>query len=132
MTESSKRYFINPDEVGYIDLMPGVKSRILAGINSGKMMMALTTVEPGAAVPTHAHPHEQIGMVFSGRASFRIGDEVREVSRNDFFSIPPNVDHEATCISAEPFIAIDIFFPIREDMAEKARKLESTGEAEQD
>ena len=130
MADRVQSYFINPDMVNYIDLMPGVKSRILTGLNGGKMMMALTTVEPGAAVPTHAHPHEQIGMVFSGRATFRIGDEEREVSRNDFFSIPSNVDHEAVCISAEPFIAVDIFFPIRDDMAEKARKLESSETAQ--
>jgi quercetin dioxygenase-like cupin family protein len=128
MTNGSRKYFINPDEIDFIDLMPGVKSRILTGLDGGTMMMALTTIEPGSAVPTHAHPHEQIGMVFAGRASFRIGNEEREVSRNDFFSIPSNVDHEATCISSEPFIAIDIFFPIRDDMAEKARKLESSGD----
>ncbi|MBU1317744.1 MAG: cupin domain-containing protein [candidate division Zixibacteria bacterium] len=124
MSNETNHYFISPEEIRYIELMPGVKSRILTGLLGEKMMMVLTTVEPGETVPSHAHPHEQIGMVYSGKASFRVGNEEREVSRNDFFSIPANVDHEATCISAEPFVALDIFCPVREDMAEKARKLE--------
>lgn len=128
MSDETRNYFIRPDEIRFIDLMPGVRSRVLTGLHGESLMMVLTTIEPGSTVPSHAHPHEQMGMVYSGKAAFRIGDDEREVSRNDFFSIPANVDHEATCISAEPFIALDVFCPVRDDMAEKARLLESTEE----
>jgi len=123
MSNETNHYFISPEEIQYIELMPGVKSRILTGMLGEKMMMVLTTIEPGATVPSHAHPHEQIGMVFSGKASFRIDDEEREVSKGDFFSIPANVDHEATCISAEPFVALDIFCPVRNDFVEKMKRV---------
>jgi len=66
-------------------------------------------------VPTHAHPHEQIGMVYSGRAILRIGDEEREVGPGDFYRIPAGVPHSDTCVGDEPFVMLDIFYPVRED-----------------
>jgi quercetin dioxygenase-like cupin family protein len=42
-------------------------------------MMVLNTTLPGHSVPSHSHPHEQIGMVYSGKAKLRIGSEERRV-----------------------------------------------------
>ena len=39
----------------------------------------------------HAHPHEQILLLLSGRAT--LGDEVREVGPGTAIHIPPNVPH---------------------------------------
>jgi quercetin dioxygenase-like cupin family protein len=49
----------------------------------------------------------------------RIGDEERIVKKGDFYCIPPNVPHSDTAIGGEPFIILDIFYPVREDFIEK-------------
>ncbi len=44
------------------------------------------------------------------------------MEKGDFYCIPPNVPHSDTCISDEPFVMLDIFFPVREDFIEKLKK----------
>jgi quercetin dioxygenase-like cupin family protein len=77
--------------------------------------MALNATLPGHSVPLHSHPHEQIGVVLSGRARLRIGDEEREVGQGDFYCIPGDVPHSDTALGDEPFVMLDIFYPVRED-----------------
>ena len=38
-------------------------------------MMSFVDLEPGSIVQEHAHPHDQVGMVLKGRATFFIGGE---------------------------------------------------------
>ncbi len=120
MSESS--HFIDHEKVKSIELMPGVTTRVLSGLSGEKMMMVLTTVGCGVTVPAHRHPHEQLGMVYAGKASLRIGDEERIVSGRDIYFIPAYVEHEATAVGDESFIAFEVFCPVREDFVEKATR----------
>ncbi len=95
--------------------MPGLQTRILTGLQGEKMMMVLNATLPGHSVPLHAHPHEQIGMVYAGAAMLTIGGEERLVEQGDFYCIPAGVPHADTCIGEEPFVMLDIFYPVRED-----------------
>lgn len=105
--------------------MPGLETRILTGLSGERMMMVLSATLPGHTVPVHAHPQEQIGVVYSGRARLRIGDQERIVGKGDIYRIPENVPHGDTCLGDEPFVMLDVFCPIREDFVEKLRE---TGE----
>jgi len=67
--------------------MEGLETTVLTGLHGERMMMALNATLPGHSVPTHSHRHEQIGVVYSGRAILRIGDEEREVGPGDFYCI---------------------------------------------
>jgi quercetin dioxygenase-like cupin family protein len=107
--------------------MPGLETIILTGLCGEKMMMALNATLPGHTVPMHAHPHEQIGMVYAGKAVLRIGDEERMVEQGDFFRIPANIPHGDTCIGDEPFVMLDIFYPVREDFIEKLERSSEVG-----
>jgi quercetin dioxygenase-like cupin family protein len=102
--------------------MTGLETTILTGLHGEKMMMVLNATSPGHSVPTHSHLHEQIGMVFSGRAILRIGTEERTVEKGDFYCIPSNVPHSDTCLGDEPFVMLDIFYPIRGDFLERLRR----------
>lgn len=95
--------------------MPGLETTILTGLHGEQMMMALNATLPGHEVPTHSHPHEQIGMIYSGRARLTIGEKERLVEKGDFYCIPANVPHSDVCIGDEPFVMLDIFYPVRED-----------------
>ena len=112
-------YFINPTEAPRLVQMPGLETAILTGLHGERMMMVLNTTLPGHTVPLHSHPHEQIGMVYAGKAVLRIGDEERVVEKGDFYCIPANVPHSDTCIGDEPFVMLDIFYPVRKDFIEK-------------
>jgi quercetin dioxygenase-like cupin family protein len=111
--------FIDLKNLPKIKQMPGLETTILTGLHHEKMMMALNSTQPGYTVSLHSHPHEQVGMVYAGKARLQIGDEERIVQKGDFYCIPSNVLHGDTCISAEPFVMFDIFYPVREDFIEK-------------
>ncbi|MCX6155344.1 MAG: cupin domain-containing protein [Candidatus Kapabacteria bacterium] len=119
MKQEKIENFINPAKSKKIIQLPGLETTILTGLYGGEMMMALNTTLPGEFVPIHSHPHEQIGMVYSGKGLLRIGDEQRVVEKGDFFCIPANTPHGDACIGAESFVMLDIFYPVREDFIQK-------------
>jgi quercetin dioxygenase-like cupin family protein len=127
MENDNSRFFIDIEDAPKFIQMEGLETTILTGVHSGKMTMALNATLPGYTVPIHSHEHEQIGMVYRGKAKLRIGDEERFVKQGDFFSIPSGTPHGDTCIGDEPFVMLDIFYPIRKDFLEKM-KLKNSGD----
>jgi len=123
MAEDRSPHFIDPSAASRLLHMPGLETTVLTGLHGDSMMMALNGTLPGYSVPMHSHPHEQVGMVYAGKARLVIGDEERVVEQGDFYCIPANMPHGDTCIGDQPFIMLDIFYPVREDFA---RLLEAT------
>ena len=68
MTRKEIRYFIDLEDASQLLQMPGLETTILTGLHGEKMMMSLNATLPGHTVPTHSHPHEQVGMVYAGKA----------------------------------------------------------------
>ena len=64
--------FWKPEEIPPKTLAPGVTAKIASG---EKMMLSLVTLAPDAVVPTHSHPHEQMGLMVSGTMEFTIAGE---------------------------------------------------------
>lgn len=121
MTKKDFSYFLDINSAPRIAHAPGVETTILTGRNGEGMMMVLTEISPGANVPAHAHPHQQMGMVYAGKAKMRIGNESRIVEKGNFCIMPSNMEHEATCLGDESFVMLDIFYPAREDFIEKIK-----------
>ena len=96
-----------------VEMLPGVTRRTLN--NGDRTTLIEVTIEQGAEVPVHSHPHEQIGYVVRGRLLFEIGDEKRELAAGDGYLVPGDVPHRVTAL--EPSVAIDIFSPPREEYA---------------
>jgi quercetin dioxygenase-like cupin family protein len=67
----------------------------------------------GAEVPTHQHPHEQMGVGLSGEFELTIGGETRVIRQGDAYLIPGGVPHSARSLSESR--ALDVFHPIRDD-----------------
>lgn len=99
------------DEAAPVEMFPGVVRRTLS--SGDRETLVEVTLAAGAEVPSHAHPHEQVGYVVSGRVSFTIGSEQRELSAGDGYLAPPDVEHGVTAL--EPSVCIDIFSPVREE-----------------
>jgi len=112
-------YFVDKAHAPKFRQMKGLETTILTGVHGEKMMMVLNSTLPGHSVPVHSHPHEQIGMVYSGKALLTIGDEKRIVQKGDFYCIPAHVPHGDTTIGDEPFVMLDIFCPVRTDFIQK-------------
>ncbi len=102
---------IDYDSASPVEMFPGVVRRTLTDGDS--LMLIEVTVEEGAVVPMHTHPHEQTGYLISGRFLFELGDEKREIGPGDCWLVPSNLPHEVTAL--EPCVFIDVFSPPRED-----------------
>jgi unsaturated pyranuronate lyase len=105
------QYFPSTNELTRRQIFPGVH------INTcfcEKMMLSLVELEPHSVVAEHSHPHEQVGMVLAGRATFTIGAEEKTLGPGEMFRIPGNVKHKVVVLD-QPVKALDIFHPIRDD-----------------
>jgi quercetin dioxygenase-like cupin family protein len=94
-----------------VEMLPGVTRRTLN--SSERLMLIEVALEKGVVVPSHSHPHEQVGYLISGRVLFELGDQRRELAAGDSWLVPPNVPHQVTAL--EPSVAIDVFSPPREE-----------------
>jgi quercetin dioxygenase-like cupin family protein len=92
-------------------MTPGVKRRIRE--DGEKLMLVEVHFETGAAVPEHAHVHEQITFVVSGRMAFSVSGRELEVGAGDSLRLPSNVPHAARALEAS--VVLDSFSPPRED-----------------
>ena len=102
---------VNRSSATPVEMLPGVVRRTLT--EGERMMLVEVTLDQGAVVPPHTHPHEQIGYLASGRLLFEVGDERRELSPGDSWLVPSDVPHQVTAL--EPSVAIDVFSPPREE-----------------
>jgi quercetin dioxygenase-like cupin family protein len=85
------------------------------------LMLSYLEMDDGAEVPLHSHPHEQGGILLSGRMQLTIGDETRICEAGSMFIIPPNVKHRAVAVGG-PARVLDCFSPVREDYAAQFNK----------
>ena len=93
------------------ELFPGVTLRTAWG---EKTMMSFVRLAPGAVVPAHQHPHEQMGMLLEGELEFTIAEETRTLQVGALWSIPGNVVHSVRAGDHGAY-ALDIFSPPREE-----------------
>lgn len=109
--------FYDVDKLPSFEPIPGIQMNVMVG---GKMMANWVRIEPGAAVPTHAHEHEQIGLVLEGEILMTIGDETRALVNGHAYTIPGNLPHSAVA-GPQGCLVIDIFSPPREDYRTAAK-----------
>ena len=72
-------------------------------------------IEPGAAVPEHDHPHQQLGFIYEGELTFHSEDDTITVGPGDSYSIPGEEPHAVENNGDVPARGIDIFSPPRTD-----------------
>jgi quercetin dioxygenase-like cupin family protein len=94
-----------------------ITRRVLTG---DQEMIVWWSMKAGAHAAAHAHPHEQIFWVTSGRMDIRIGSERRVCGPGDVGVIPGGVEHEVWF--HEDCEVVDAFAPPREDFRPGAGK----------
>lgn len=104
-------------------MVPGVRRRTLAA--GERLMQMFVEFAPGAAIPEHAHPHEQVSHVVSGSIRFDLAAagpaataRSVELGAGETLLIPGNVPHGATA-TREGALLLETFGPPREDLLAK-------------
>jgi quercetin dioxygenase-like cupin family protein len=111
----SEPQFVHFESLQAFELAHGVSGRPLFG---ARAMINLIEFEPGATVPLHSHPHEQLGLVLRGMQALVIDGNAHELGPMDGYVIPGDVEHSAYC-GPEGALVIDVFQPVREDYRER-------------
>jgi len=106
------RYVISQAGCVSRDAFPGVR---MFATEAEKMTLSIVDMEPGAVIPEHSHPHEQIGYMVEGEVEVIIGGESFHVVPGQIWRIPGGVPHKVIA-GDKPVRAIDVFYPVREDM----------------
>ena len=89
---------------------PGIQRRTV--LWGEKLMLLYNTFAPGAAMPEHQHPEEQITHVLAGQLQMVVGGQPMLLSAGQSLLLPAEVPHSLT--TAEQTAVLDIFAPPRE------------------
>jgi quercetin dioxygenase-like cupin family protein len=102
----------------WIQLAPGVK-RMTVAVGE-QMMQVAVKFDAGAKVPEHAHVHEQIAAILTGKLRLIVDGEAHDLQAGQSFTLKSNVPHSAEALE-ETWI-LDTFSPPREDMLKVDRE----------
>lgn len=102
---------VRASDVEPVEMVPGVWRRTLAW--GERLMVVQVTLEEGAVVPAHRHPHEQITCVVEGELSMEVEGRTYVLGAGDSLLFPGNVEHGATALKRT--LVVDTFSPPRED-----------------
>jgi quercetin dioxygenase-like cupin family protein len=103
--------FVHAGGDGYVDVLPGIRRKTLA--HGAAALLSEFRLEAGAELPIHDHPQEQTGYLVAGQLRLTIGDETRDMSPGDSWSIPGGVPHGG--VALEQAVAVEVFSPVRRD-----------------
>ena len=92
-------------------LLEGVDLTTL--VHGEKTLMGQFKIAKGAAIPAHSHPHEQTGIMVSGKLRFNVDGEIVDVETGDSWCLPGGVEHSAEAL--EDSVVVEGFAPVRED-----------------
>jgi quercetin dioxygenase-like cupin family protein len=92
-------------------LAEGVEMATL--VHGEKTLMSQFKIARGSEIPAHSHPHEQTGIIISGRLRFNVAGEIFEAQTGDSWCLPGGVEHSAEAL--EDAVVVEIFSPVRED-----------------
>jgi quercetin dioxygenase-like cupin family protein len=107
--------WVDFEQLRRFELAEGVAGRPLFGAGA---MLNLIEFEPGATVPQHSHPHEQLGLVLRGTHTLCVAGELRELGPMEGYVIPGGVEHGGSG-GPDGALVLDVFNPVREDYRER-------------
>ena len=84
-------------------------------------MINVIEFEPGAEVPLHSHPHEQLGICLRGVQVLVVAGIEHPICPFEGYVLPGGVEHSAYA-GPDGATVVDVFQPVREDYRERARR----------
>jgi len=101
------------DSVASTEAVEGVHLRLLAAGENANLQGF--EIEPGATVPEHDHPHEQLGLVVEGTLTFLVAGEEHAVGPGDTYRLAGGEPHAAENRGDVTVVGYDVFSPPRDD-----------------
>ena len=93
------------------ELVEGI--RLTTNAHGEKTLMGQFHLTKGAIIPPHSHPHEQTGIMISGKLRFVVEGEITDVEAGDSWCLKGDVEHSAEAL--EDSVIVEVFSPVRED-----------------
>ena len=103
--------FCKKDTGASRQLLEGVDLTTL--VHGEKTLMAQFKIAENSVIPVHSHPHEQTGILISGKLRFNVDGEIIDTEAGDSWCLPGGVEHSAEAM--EHSVIIEVFSPVRED-----------------
>jgi quercetin dioxygenase-like cupin family protein len=111
LAERTGKMFRKKDTGKSRQLVEGVELTTL--VHGEKTLMGQFKIAKGSIIPNHSHPHEQTGVMISGKLRFNVDEKIWDVETGDSWCLPGNIKHSVEAI--EDSIVIEVFSPVRED-----------------
>lgn len=108
-TEQIKVFSLDEGEA--FEPLDGIGMRAVFGKGAS---LNLVTLEAGALLPSHSHPHEQIGIVLEGVQILIVGEREFELGPMQAYVVPSGVEHGGIG-GPEGCVVLDLFVPPREE-----------------
>jgi quercetin dioxygenase-like cupin family protein len=102
--------FVELSDIPEREMVPGFRARF---VHADRMTCSYWTITAGAALPEHAHPHEQVTNIIRGRFEMTLDGETRMIEAGSVVVIPSGAKHRGRALT-DCFI-LDVFSPVRED-----------------
>lgn len=90
----------------------GIRRKIFAP--GDRIMSMLIEFKAGASGAAHAHPHEQITFVISGRLALTLQGIEHEIGPGEQLYVPGDAVHSV--LALEDSVVLEVFTPLREDL----------------
>ena len=101
---------ISLDTIAEREMMPGFRGRF---IHTAATTHAYWTIDAGALLPEHAHPHEQVVNMLEGRLDLVVDGTLCHLGPGDILVIPGHARHSGQALTR--CRVLDVFSPVRED-----------------
>lgn len=102
--------FTSLDALPSREIAPGFHGKFA---HTDHLTFAHWTIDTGAILREHAHPHEQITCVLEGQLEMTVGGETRILKAGTLALIPGGVIHSGRALTA--CRVVDAFYPARDD-----------------
>ncbi len=102
--------YLDLEDIEEKEIVPGFRAKF---VHSENMTLAYWDVDPGAELPEHSHPHQQIANVLDGKFELTVDGEPRVLEPGMVAVIPGGVPHSGKAITSCRLL--DAFYPCRDD-----------------
>ena len=110
--------FYQVDAIREVPLLEGISARFVTG---SRVMFSFVRLAPGAVMPDHNHPHEQLGYILEGSLVLNLAGDERTLQPGEAYAIPGGVTHRAVG-GPNGCLVLDAFNPPREEYLARARQ----------
>ena len=101
----------NLSDLTALRVFDGVVARVVHGDQAS---LAIVELAPGAEVPEHRHPHDQLGVLLRGSVTFQIGTDRRALRPGAVWRILGGIPHHAVA-GPDGAVVVEAFAPRRAD-----------------